>query len=136
MFFLKVYVEEYTFSLKQCFYLVFWIFKGYPENPPNHILSSNLHEKSLKWSKNLNHLGYEAENFGNFLFSMRLSNGENFKDFKIFDLTWIWWIWPGMSQTSSGDKPILTLKISVKLSYFDIKIRLLGQNNFEWICFC
>ena len=32
-------------------------------------------------------------NFWNFLFSMRQSNGEYFKDFKIFDLTWIWWIW-------------------------------------------
>ena len=32
-------------------------------------------------------------NIWNFLFSMRLSNGEYLKDFKFFDLTWIWWIW-------------------------------------------
>ena len=31
--------------------------------------------------------------FLEFLFSMRLSNDEYFKDFKIFDLTWIWLIW-------------------------------------------
>ena len=42
-------------------------------------------------------LGLRSWIFWNFLFSMRLSNGEYFKDFKIFDLTWIWWIcleWP------------------------------------------
>ena len=38
-------------------------------------------------------LGPCSWNFWNFLFSMRLSNGECFKDFKIFDLTWIWRIW-------------------------------------------
>ena len=44
---------------------------------------------------------------------------------------------------SSGDKPILTLKISVtnffRFRYFadfDIKIVFLGQNSFEWIAFC
>ena len=38
-------------------------------------------------------LGLCSWNFWNFLFSMRLSNGECFKDFKIFDLTCIWRIW-------------------------------------------
>ena len=44
---------------------------------------------------------------------------------------------------SSGDKPILALKISVtnfsRFQYFadfDIRIVLLGQNSFEWIAFC
>ena len=37
-------------------------------------------------------MGYTAEFFWNFLFSMSLLNGEYFKHFKFFDLTWIWWI--------------------------------------------
>ena len=44
---------------------------------------------------------------------------------------------------SSGEKPILTLKIWVtnfwRFQYFedfDIKFVLLGQNSFEWIAFC
>ena len=44
---------------------------------------------------------------------------------------------------SSGDKPKLILKISVKdyadfryFGDFDIKIVLLVQNSFEWIAFC
>ena len=38
-------------------------------------------------------LGICSWNFWNLLFSMRLSNGEYFKDFKIFNLTWVWCIW-------------------------------------------
>ena len=51
-------------------------------------------------------LGLCSWNFWNFLFSMRLSNGEYFKDFKIFDLTWIWWIsleWPSILKMWTCD---------------------------------
>ena len=48
-----------------------------------------------------------------------------------------------ISLMSSGDKPKLILKISVKdyadfryFGDFDIKIVLLVQNSFEWIAFC
>ena len=60
---------------------------------PNHILSSNSAGKILKIVIRSEPLGLCSWNFWNFLFSMRLSNGEYFRDFKIFDLTWIWWIW-------------------------------------------
>ena len=74
---------------KPIFLFKFLNFKGYPENTPNHILSSNLTGKILKTAIKSELLGLCSSNFWNILFSMRLSNNEDFKDFKIFDLTWI-----------------------------------------------
>ena len=68
-------------------------FYGYPENAPNQILSSNLEEKIFKMVIKSEPLGLCSWNLGNFIFSMRLLNSENFTHFKIFDLTWIRWIW-------------------------------------------
>ena len=79
--------------VKAIFLFNFSNFQGHPENAPNHILSSNSAGKILKMAINSKLLGLCSWKFWNFLFSMRLSNGEYFKDFKIFDLTWIWWIW-------------------------------------------
>ena len=69
----------------------------YPKNAPNHILSSNSAGEIVKMAIKSELLGLCSWNFWNFLFSMRLSNSEYFKDFKIFDLPWIWLIcleWP------------------------------------------
>ena len=73
---------------KPYFHLTFRSFKV-----SNHILSSNSAEKILKMAIKSELVGLCSQNFWNFLFSMRLSNGEYFNDFKIFDLTSIWWIW-------------------------------------------
>ena len=78
---------------KPIFLFKFSNFQEYPENTPNHIFSSNSAGKILKMAINSESLGLCSWNFWNLLFSMRLSNGEYFKDFKIFYLTWIWWIW-------------------------------------------
>ena len=72
---------------------MFLNFLGYPENAPNHILSSDSAGKILKVAIKSEPHGLCSWNFWNFLFSIRLSNAGYFKDFKIFDLTWIWWIW-------------------------------------------
>ena len=71
---------------KPIFLFKFSNFQGYPENAPNHILSSNSAGKILKMAINSESLGLCSWNFWNLLFSMRLSNGEYFKDFKFF--TW------------------------------------------------
>ena len=59
-------------------------FQGYPENAPNHILSPNLAWKILKMAIKSGPLELCSWFFWNFLFSMRLSNGEYFKDLNFF----------------------------------------------------
>ena len=81
------------FPPKPIFPLKFSNFQGDPENAPNHIVFSNSARKILKMAIKSELHGLCNWNFWNFVFSMKVSNGENFKDFKIFDLTWIWWIW-------------------------------------------
>ena len=78
---------------KPIFLFKFSNFYGYLENAPNHTLSSNSTGKILKMTIKSEALGLCSWNFWNFLFSLRISNGEYFNDFKIFDLTLIWWIW-------------------------------------------
>ena len=91
--FLKVNLEVFTFIQNQYFYLSFQTFKGTLKTLQNTFCSQIQQEKSLKLTIKSELHRLCSWNFWDFLFSMRLPNGENFKDFKIFDLTWIWWIW-------------------------------------------
>ena len=99
---------------KPIFLFKFLNFKGSPENAPNHILSSNSAGKIFKTAIKSESLGLCSWNFWNFLFSMRLSHGEYFKDFKYFDLTWIWSIWlewpTSIMVTWPTNRPVLSFK--------------------------
>ena len=83
---------------KPIFLFKFSNFQGYPENAPNHILSSNSAGKILKMAIKSEPLGLCSWHFWHFGFSMWLLNGAYFKDFKIFDLAWIWRIWLELSR--------------------------------------
>ena len=91
------FLEVFIFPQNQYFYLHFWTFKGTLKMLQITILPSNSAGKILKMAIKSDPHGLWSWNLWDFLFSIRLSNGEYFKDFKIFDLTWIWWIsleWP------------------------------------------
>ena len=85
-------LELFLLSQNQYSYLSFQSFKGTLKMLQITLCPQIQQEKSLKWPES-EALGLCSWNFGNFLFSLRLSNGEYFNDFKIFDLTWICWIW-------------------------------------------
>ena len=74
----------------------------------------------------------QPENFLNFLFSMRLSNGEYFKDFKTFDLTWIWWIWLEWPNYDYEVKTSYTLYFLFSGHYVDIML-LIWSKNWNYI---
>ena len=73
--------------------------------------------------------------FWNFLFSMRLSNGEYFKNFKIFDLTWIWWIWLEWPVIKGGVDTMNTVLISASKSLLTIFMQCKSlRDNTSFIC--
>ena len=83
-------------------------------------------------------LGLCSWNFWNFLFSMRLSNGEYFKVFKIFDLTWIWWIWLEWSICKMMISPGFTFSFFLNFDIWvvsGVRGQRMTQNNkrFCWL---
>ena len=84
-FFLKVNLEVFTFPQNQDFYLRFQTFNREKKLLKNiwqsHILSSNSAEKIIKMAIRSEPLGLCGWKIWNFLFSIRLSNGEYLKDF-------------------------------------------------------
>ena len=119
-----MHLEVFRFPQNQYFYfLSFQTFKGTPENAPNHIWSWSSARKILKMAIKSELLGLCCWKFWNFLFSMRLSNGEYFKDFKFYDFGWNDPIWFLISEAAIKSHFAQNYwKISIKELNFSVQL--------------